>query len=291
MNPLFYQACNRVDSTTGFRYNIHTKSTNKVTVHYHDYYELCFLPQDSCEHLANNEVVRLPRGSLIFIRPEDQHDFINPKLKTVTIIHIAILKNIIDDLFVFLDGVFPAQKLLSNKQPPYVVLNSFEIQKITNLLNNLNRIPPEKVQKKALHMRSILLDIFTSYFTEKKLSTPSTNDNVPPWLLKTCEQMQKVDNFSLGIDRMVELSGVTKEWLCHSLKKYYNCTPSEFINNIRLTYVANMLIYSDIKIVDLCYSSGFSTMSWFHSQFDQKFGCSPGQFRKEHRFVPNDNPN
>ena len=166
MNPLFYQACNRVDSTTGFRYNIHTKSTNKVTVHYHDYYELCFLPQDSCEHLANNEVVRLPRGSLIFIRPEDQHDFINPKLKTVTIIHIAILKNIIDDLFVFLDGVFPTQKLLSNKQPPYVVLNSFEIQKITSLLNNLNRIPPEKVQKKALHMRSILLDIFTSYFNQ-----------------------------------------------------------------------------------------------------------------------------
>lgn len=286
MTPLFFQASDRIDSTLGFRFNIHTKTTNSVTVHYHDYYELLFLPSESCEHLSNGKVVCLPCGSLMFIRPDDRHDFINTKLKKITILNIAIHSDIIQKLFALLDVALPSQQLMNNAQPPYVVLDAYEVQSLTKKLNRLNQISPEKVQEKVSTMLAILTDVFATYFTSEKLSLHSTSDKIPLWLISTYNQMQKLENFSLGIDRMVELSGVTKEWVCHSFKKYYNCTPSEFVNNLRLTYIANMLLHSDMKIVDLCYDSGFSSVSWFHSQFVKKYGCSPGQYRKENTSQP-----
>ena len=53
--------------------------------------------------------------------------------------------------------------------------------------------------------------------------------------------------------------------------------------NVLLLLPGTML--SDAQILDLCYNSGFSSLSWMYSLFRSKFGCSPAAFRKKYHAV------
>ena len=67
--------------------------------------------------------------------------------------------------------------------------------------------------------------------------------------------------------------------MARSIKKYYHVTLSQFINGLRINYIANMLMNSDIPILDLCYESGFQNVGWFYTVFKREYGMSPAEFR------------
>jgi len=123
-------------------------------------------------------------------------------------------------------------------------------------------------------------DILRS-FTEKQYAALETmqKDAAPYWLETVCEKMRAHENFSDGLGRMVELSGKTREHLARSMRKYKNITASAFVNNLRLDYVADMLVNSDKSIVDLCYESGFASLDYFGKQFKKKYGMAPSKYR------------
>ena len=94
--------------------------------------------------------------------------------------------------------------------------------------------------------------------------------------------MKKPENFIAGIDKMAELSGKTPEHLSRTLKKYYNITPSQLVNNLRLNYAVNLLTNTNLKIIDTCFESGFVNLSTFYNMFKEEHGVTPNEFRKNY---------
>jgi len=58
-------------------------------------------------------------------------------------------------------------------------------------------------------------------------------------------------------------------------------TVSEFINDLRLNYVANMLSNSNHTITEIIFESGFNNISWANELFKKKYGSSMRQFRNQ----------
>ena len=81
---------------------------------------------------------------------------------------------------------------------------------------------------------------------------------------------------------MTELSGYSREHLSRSVKKYLNLTLSEYINSLRINWICNMLINTDVSITDLCYESGFSSLSYFYRIFKASIGMTPSDFREKY---------
>jgi len=281
LTHIVYRDVTRLDQRFGFKYNSFIKEDNDLTLHKHDYFEILFLPKDGCTHLANGSIHKAPKGSLIFIRPDDYHDFLNPELKKIEIIHIGLRRSIVEKLFDYLSDDFPSKQLLSAPLPPHVVLNSFEINEFLELLKQFSSIDIENKSLKASTMRSTISCIFVKYFSENKAAV--SKKAIPEWLSIVCSEMKNLENFSLGIDRMVELSGHSKEHLCRSFKKHLGFTAMSYINDLRLTYIANTLIYTDDEIIDICYDSGYTNLSWMYSLFKKKYGISPSKFRKNNK--------
>lgn len=258
-------------------YNRFVKKSDELLLHRHDYYEIIFLSSNGQRHYVNGDTVELPKHALIFIRPDDYHDLYNKDNDNAVIQHIAFSKPLGKQMFEFLGKDFPSERLLSAKYPAYTILDSIDTKYLENLFNGFNVIQFDDNAAKSVAMRSILVQIFAKFFC---VSRPFESDNVPLWLANTCNAMSRIGNFSAGVERMAEISGKSKEHLCRSLKKYYNLTASEFINDIRLTYIANRLANSDKPIIDLCYESGFSSLGWMYTLFNKKYGQSPAEFRK-----------
>ncbi|MBR2883204.1 MAG: helix-turn-helix transcriptional regulator, partial [Clostridia bacterium] len=98
--------------------------------------------------------------------------------------------------------------------------------------------------------------------------------------IKTVEQMEKKENFSIGISRMVELSEKSIEHLSRSMRKYYGCSPTEHINALRIDYMSSMLAYSTLPIIDIWMDVGFESAGYAYKLFKQRYGVTPQQYRK-----------
>ncbi len=254
--------------------------SDEMLLHCHDYYEIIFLATNNQQHYINGAVFELPKHSLIFVRPDDYHDLYNETNDNAVIHHIAFSRKIAGQLFAFLGNDFSSEKLVNETYSPYTILDSVDTRYLGELFDSYNVIPFDDNASKNVMMRSILVQIFSKFFSPSRQTELS---NVPLWLVCTCNAMNRKDNFSEGLDRMTELSGRTKEHLCRSMKKHYHMTASDFINDIRLTYIANRLANSDKPIIELCYESGFSNLGWMYTLFKRKYGVSPADFRKRDR--------
>ncbi|MBQ7332930.1 MAG: helix-turn-helix domain-containing protein [Clostridia bacterium] len=278
MDKKILTAADQIDPVCEFRYNECIINDESLYLHCHDYYELIFIDNCAQKHYVNGKVFDAPENSLIFIRPDDYHDFCNDTGGKVIAHHIAFTTQMCHSLFDYLSPLFPSKELLEAKYPPYVILNSLDKKAFLKMIFSINTIEIEDKKRKNIAMRAILSQIFSRFFFD---ITSDENENIPLWLSDACTAMNKVSNFSEGMPRMVELSGRSKEHLCRSMRKHYNITASDFINDLRLTFVANRLLNSDMPIIDICYESGFSNLGWMYTLFKKKYGSSPSTFKKK----------
>ena len=268
-----------IDEESGCQYRYIYSNTERFVLHNHDYYELFLTLKGEITHVINGKHQQLQEGSLVFIRPKDVHSYICEKNRLYRYVNLALSWSTIDSLFGYLGSGFPSKELLSAKYPPSVVLSLKEREGLLKKLTECNAVNWQEKQKLKLYTRALITEVFTKYFAD--LSIHSESD-VPPWLEAACEKMRKPENFSAGLERMIQLSGKTREHLARNMKKYYSVTTTEYSNNLRVNYAANMLINSDMPVIDLCYDCGFQTLSRFYVAFKEQYGISPRQYRQNH---------
>ena len=58
-----------------------------------------------------------------------------------------------------------------------------------------------------------------------------------------------------------------------------NCSPLEYLQNIRLEAACGMLLHTDRSVLDIGSESGFATPTSFTRQFKKQYGTTPGQWR------------
>jgi AraC family cel operon transcriptional repressor len=251
-------------------------------LHTHDFYELFLITEGSIFHIINEEKVLLTAGHLVFIRPNDQHYFAQNAKNTFQLLNLAILKQTVNELLHYLGTGFSPDRLLSQKEPPQTMLEKNEIEIILNKFQLLMTIPPNQSDRIRSEIRSLLANLLIRHFSiphqQKK------NEHIlPSWLIQLENEMQKPDAFITGLEKLYECTEKSPEHISRTIKKYYGKTPTQWINNFRLEYAANLLIYSDKTIIMICFDSGFENVSYFYQLFKKKFKASPALYRKKYQ--------
>ncbi len=265
---------------TDFSYRYAVNGAHAKVAHSHNFYEFFLTLNDGVLHHINGREQILHDDMLVFIRPQDVHYFSPVENIEPRHINLAFRVEIVDALFAYLGetGAALRRQLLEPAMPPVCVLTERERRRVIDGLNSFNVIEAKEKKEMRLTLRFFVMEMFSMFAKKISLETEK-EDNVPQWLETVCEQMNRHENFFEGLPRMVELSGKTREHLARSMQKYKNITVSAFINNLRLEYVANMLVNSDLNIIDICFGSGFSSLDYFGKQFKNKYGMTPSKFR------------
>ena len=263
-----------VNEETGFMLRYIFSETEPFVEHWHDYYEIFLMLEGSTLHKANGIQQMLTEGYLVFIRPGDVHDY---KCKEkCRFLNLAFSKETMNELISYFGSGFNAQRILDSKYPPISVLTAGEKERMFKKFQKINTLELNSNTKFRFYMRVFLAEIMASCFSD---TLYSLSEDIPHWLEILCFKMNTKDNFTAGISRMTELSGCSKEHLSRSMKKYYGVTVTEFINDLRLNYAANMLKNSNMSILDICYDCGFDNTSYFHRKFKEKYDVTPLKFR------------
>lgn len=270
------KAKKHVDSETGCMCRFIFSETERFRPHCHEYFEIFLIIDGRVTHYVNNITQKLHEGSLVFIRPDDVHDYKYESGDKYRFVNISFSSETAEEIFGFLSSGINKELLLSSAEPPVINLDRLEAKRLYMRLQELNTVEYQNKRELKLNSRMLILNIMADYFAG--FSKP-VYESVPPWLEALIKKMNKKENFCMGIERMTELSGRSKEHLARSMKKFYGMTMSEFINNLRLNYAANMLCSSNMSVMDICFDSGFQNVSWFYTLFKKNFGMSPKEFK------------
>lgn len=267
-----------LDSETEIHYAFHKSLKSITSIHSHNFYELFLIVKGEVLHLINDKVQKLNEGTLVFIRPSDIHSYQRSDKKECQIINLAFRQSTVKELFSFLSGGFPSDFLMNSKLPAQVNLSASEKEMLSVKLEYLNTMSREDKSKIKSTARVLLFEIFTKYFSA---NFDNQKKQTPEWLDSLLSEMQKKENFTGGIRQFYRLTNKTPEHLSRVLKKYLNSSPTDYINELKLNYAANLLSNSDESISIISIEVGYENLSHFYHLFKKKFNTSPSSFRKQ----------
>jgi len=268
-----------VNKETDFNCRRACMNTEGSVLHHHDYYEIFLTLTDNVYHFINGQEEYLSKDTLVFIRKSDCHAFnVAPNNKD-EIFNIAFKEEILNQLFTYLSNGFPSEQLLNEELPPKVILNSMESKKIMCSIENINTLPIEQSLKRSFEYRNLLVTLFYKYFSNY-FSIENSIQNFPLWLRDFNNKIKLTENFSKSTADIIKLSGKSREYLARTIKKYYGVTFANYINDIRLNYIANSLLTTDLDIIELVYDAGYQNLSYAYTLFKKKFGMTPKMMRE-----------
>lgn len=272
-----------IDPATEVHYNYLTQVKTLAQIHDHEFYEMFLLVYGDAIHHVNGETVGLQEGSLVFMRPRDIHYYELTGENTCGIINLAFPVRTFKALTDYLGEGFMPERLVGLKLPPTVLLSKHDREEAAGRLESLNILQRNDKQRIKTEVRILIMEFLTKYFPPAR---EHRSERIPAWLEHLMSEMQKKENFTAGLSAMPALSGKSQGHLCRAFKKYVHQTPSNFINELRLNYAANLLTNTDEPVISVCLSSGFENLSHFYHQFKKKYGMSPFKFRKVHQKSP-----
>ncbi|MEK8128332.1 AraC family transcriptional regulator [Paenibacillus filicis] len=248
--------------------------------HSHDFYELFLVTKGRVCHVVNGQTERLDEGALVFIRPDDQHGFEAIQDEKVELLNINLRDELTLDIFAFLGPGFPSTTLLRAIMPPVRYISAEQSKALLHHCMDIWAIARTDQAQMNSMTRGLLASLFTREFTERQ--DGAAHDKAPGWLRELHDHARKNEVFLSGVNALYQSAPFSPEHVARCWKKYYQVTPTHWINEQRLTYAADLIEHSDLEILDICFHCGFGSLSYFYRLFKERFSCTPIAYREKH---------
>ena len=84
---------------------------------------------------------------------------------------------------------------------------------------------------------------------------------------------------TLSLNDVAAHVGVSRSHFAHLFKDYTNMTFVDFLTMERVKLAETFFMNPQLRMIDIAFESGFSSISSFNRAFRKIKGCSPSEFR------------
>ena len=269
-------------SKLNYRYNflypdenidLHIWGKNPVPMHSHNFYEFILVQQGNILQNLNNKLTCLRPYSLFLVYPEDAHSLTFDKDKPSSHINLAIRPEFFNKSIDFLS--LDLYHKISNRHNQLVQLSKSEFEQVSFWVKQINMTDNGDKQKKLSLLVSFYFFVL-SLFSYHLDSRPST---VPAWFNEVINKIQSPDFIDKSAKDIYKISPYSQAMLIKFFKTHLNCTPTEYLTNIKINYACNLLKNTDYSVLYIANEIGFSSLSHFNHLFKKIKGVTPGEYR------------
>ena len=235
--------------------------------HSHDFYELIWFLRGSGTQLLNEEELVCTQNEMVMLRPGDRHCFIDQS-EDIEIVSLSVKK----EEFELFSGAYDSFLL------KHIDSGSAPIRFSTVgvlILDVFQKTPQEITDYDCKFLLSYFLNTYIACTDCLKC-----NSGLPQMLALAIEEMKKTENLKRGIPEFIELSHYSQSHLSRLIKKYYNMSLKQYINDLRLQAAYNDLILTNRSAEEIAENIGFSSFSHFNKIFKARFSITPAALRK-----------
>lgn len=278
MNSFLLKAQSLIDSHVQAGFHIENSIVHTTPLHFHDFHEIFIITAGKCIHRVNDKDQILSCGAMVFIRPGDSHYYAFYNNEDCQFININFYSELLEHALDYIGDRIFAQNLLSQKLPPCLQLSPDDMKAVIGKGEQFHLYSTFDKPKSKILAKGFLIDALTHFYLAYK---GAQDKSIPAWFDALLFQMQKKENFNGGIERLYAMSGKSKGHLNRIFKQCLDTTPTDYINRLKLNYARNLLLTTNLEIMDVAFEAGFANLSHFYHLFRSIFGTTPGAIRHE----------
>ena len=254
--------------------------------HTHEFYELVYVVDGFTLHSSAGRVNMLVTGDLFFVRPGEEHSYINAyRTKLYNLIftsdelgsELAELSKLpgLDAMFCGGDDESVGTRLL------HVGMSDRH-----SVESALEKIKSERLSKRTgwqsltrAYLISFLIRYSRMYETQWDRRSQSSNDYYG-YIYKILSYVN--DNYARPIttSELADITGLSPDDMARTFKQALNMSPAEYVRRFRIARAMELLCTTDTPVAEVAQQTGFSDISLFSRVFKQAVGLPPAAYRK-----------
>lgn len=249
-----------------------TDKSKSVGLHKHDFVEVLWIREGSGVLIHGGKTRVFSKNFLYISRPNEVHALEPARNTVMEFSYVAIAKKVFER---FKESILIEEDAVHKEKMDgwSIKLSPFEV-------SYLDRSAAELMWQNDSLM-AIFRFLLNLYWQVKNVFVSALPSDMPDWLSDACQRIRNPENLALGLPKFRQICGKDMSYINRAMRRYMNCTPTEFINSARLHYAKWLLetsAYSTGEISEIC---GFSDLPYFCRKFRDKYECTPTQFRRK----------
>ncbi len=249
------------------------------TFHLHEFAEILLLVKGHLLHEVNGSHHILPPGSLVFVRPYDVHRLLPVNSERVVFASLTLASSVIRELLDYLCAPSILRCFNTAPEAPCFQLSPDEAR---TLMLQMERVSNEQAvapETSTLMSRVLAAQLFAGYLLNP--APPAREAPTPPgWLVRLREEAETWEDLKNATRRLHARSPCHPSHLCKSFMRYFDETPTAFLNRLRLRQAVRLLHEPGAKITAVAAELGFESLSHFHRLFKRLYGLTPAHYRR-----------
>lgn len=234
-----------------------------IPLHSHDFFEIFIVLEGRFVHWFNGSMQLLEKGDMQLVKPFDIHSFEGASEKMSVLYNLAFSEEIYNKL----------RHIIEMETYDYTSVVRLPSYQYKTLRSHIDLMRSDKISN-----YQCLLSVLQAYnfgLLSNAVRHCDKSNNVHTWLKKSMNQMESLENLRIGLSRFVELTGKSQEHLSRTMKSCFGITATQWINEHRLEASKNLLITTNMPIIDILYEVGFESESYFYRLYKKHFGQTP----------------
>ena len=262
---------------------------DKSVWHYHQEYELSFITEGSGKRIVGDSTETFNPGDLIFIGPRIPHVWIPEDSqgalhsgRTLESVYLLFNHEILPPSLLSLPEFSHASKALKFSERG-MKIEGDTLNRVSEIMLQL----PYLDRLKRLMYFYEIMDIigrsssFTYLASDSYLSRKFRSSNLR--IKQIHEHLMKNFHEEVILDDIAELVHMAPGSICRLFKTETGLTIFEYLNKMKIDLSIQLLLHTNLNIVQISFDCGFNNLSHFNKQFKKFTGKTPTGFREELR--------
>lgn len=261
-------------------------------MHNHNYWEIIFVESGTLEMQIESTVYSLDEGDVCILNRATRH--MEYLYQGQALIYIALSLEYINSWPADPNIAFqhPMSYLLENKNNLTTYQNrNFILARVKNkdaydfainLIYSMKNEFQDKLPGSRYILRGIIYRLIAT-FTQSKHYDAKYHDLGQTGEFSLANIAKEFLDTNKHRISLIELEGILQysgAYINQLFKKKYQCSITEYNQDVCLQYMAELLLETNRTIEDICHTIGFVNRTYIYKIFKEKYGCTPSEFRK-----------
>lgn len=280
----------KIDADVNMRYSCCTDYGYFVPAHWHDSIEVLYILDGESAVGMEQQSYTLTKGEFIIIDSRVIHSTSCKNYSHFLIIQIPypFLKTYIPDIdYIHFQNICSVVGVPLSEQPgPACPLpEATVLDAIRVILDALAALWETKPDGYRLKYYGYIFDLLYLMMSHFKVGISQTEYHQTE---KYMERLTSVMSYvkqhyreEISLSDIADYLALNPSYFTRFFKKYMGMTFMEYLNTIRLKYIYEDIVSTDLPVQTILERNGFTNYKLFLRMFRQTYGCTPSQKRKE----------
>lgn len=253
-----------------------------VSWHWHREFQFCLVTTGTVAFWVQGRQLTLPAGQGLFINSNVLH-MAKPETPDAAYCCIDILPSLLCGFPGSLLDVSLVTPLSADASLPLFRFSgeTLESREALALLEKIRQLSHRKTTGYPLMVTGLLMELLGRMLSMLDAAPAAPKEDMS----RLRSVLQFIDQHyteHITLSQCADLAGLSGSEFCRQFKRAMHCTLTGYIRQVRLQKsAAELLLHPEKSVSQIAYATGFSTTSYFISQFRAATGKTPLAYRQE----------